>query len=237
MITVDHQVLDEPRKYYIGVHTSKNCLPEDSTYLGSSKHLKQFLKEHPDAKFTKTILAYFLARDDAGAHEIQLHNEFDVAKNPEFFNLAKATSTGFSVAGKPRSEEQKQKQSETMKGRVHSEETRRKMSESQKGKTRSEETKRKISAVKTGKTCKHHTEKTKQKISESNKGKHSKTQSEETRRKRSESMKGRIHSEETKRKRSESLKNTPKFVCRVSDRKEYRACHVTKYGLEKLELI
>lgn len=93
-----------------------------------------------------------------------------------------------------KSDEQKQKLSEAMKGEGNpmygkpcSDETRRKISEAKKGKTISDETRRKIS--------------------EANKGKHSKPHSDETKRKISEAMKGKPglpHSDETKKKLSEA---------------------------------
>jgi len=91
--------LDE-RKYYVGVRSS-NKLPEDDiNYLGSSKHLNAYLKNE-QIKYKKQILAYFFDRESANQHELDLHNEFDVAKNPSFFNKAKRTSTGFCTEGVP----------------------------------------------------------------------------------------------------------------------------------------
>ena len=127
--------------------------------------------------------------------------------------------------GKPMSEEQKKKMSESQKGKHHSEETKKKMSISRKGrtspnkgKTMSEETKKKISESLKGRTPSnkgtHISEETRRKISNSLKGRTAPNKgthiSEETKKKISEAQKGIQHSEETKKKISESLKGKPK---------------------------
>ena len=74
--------------------------------------------------------------------------------------------------GTKRSDETKQKLSETHKGKKLSEETKRKISEIHKGEKRSEEAKRKMSEAHQGKNNplfgKHHSEETKRKMSEAN---------------------------------------------------------------------
>ena len=93
------QPIDE-RKYYIGVRSSK-CKPEDDIYYkSSSRSLKTYLKEHSEVEYTKEILAYFFDRKSALQHEIELHQEFDVARNPLFFNDARQTNTGFCTEGR-----------------------------------------------------------------------------------------------------------------------------------------
>lgn len=77
---------------YIGSR-SCNCLPEsDIKYFGSFKD-KTF---NPTEK---TILFVCETRKEALEIEIELHDFFDVAVNPQFANLVKQTSTGFSTAG------------------------------------------------------------------------------------------------------------------------------------------
>ena len=45
------------------------------------------------------IIKTFDSREEAMRHEIELHNKYDVAVNPKFYNKAKATSTGFTMHG------------------------------------------------------------------------------------------------------------------------------------------
>lgn len=70
------------------------CLPEeDVDYLGSYTD-KTFNPTH------KIILKdNYITRPEAIFDEIILHDFYDVANNPHFANKAKATSTGFYVAG------------------------------------------------------------------------------------------------------------------------------------------
>lgn len=174
---------------YIGVR-SCSVLPEnDSDYMGSSKSLDEAMNNTPEA-FTKIIIETFSTRENANADEQRLHEMYDVARNPEFYNLCIAPM-GFCMAGrthsdetrkkmsKKRSPETRAKMSAAMMGRIHSPETRKKLSDSHKGKTLSEEHKKKMSDSKMGKTP-----------------------SEETRAKMSESQRGRKHSEETLAKMS-----------------------------------
>ena len=97
---------------YIGVR-SCDCLPEEDTkYFGSFKDKTFFPAE-------KTILFVCETRQEAAEIEIELHNFFDVAVNPQFANRAKATSTGFGRAGViagPHTEERKKKISESKLG-------------------------------------------------------------------------------------------------------------------------
>lgn len=79
---------------YIGVRSCKCRIGEDS-YLGSSKIIPAELY----ATCVKTILATFNTRAEATQHEIDLHNKYDVAVNPEFYNQAKQTHIGFNQQG------------------------------------------------------------------------------------------------------------------------------------------
>ena len=91
---------EEWGREYIGIR-SCDCLPEEDTkYLGSFRD-KSF---NPAGK---TILFVCETRKEAAEIEIELHDFFDVAVNPQFANRAKAVSTGFSRAGVPKTEEQK----------------------------------------------------------------------------------------------------------------------------------
>ena len=88
---------------YIGVR-SCSCLPEnDDEYMGSSKILGETLQETPES-FTKTIIDTFPTREIANANEQWLHETYDVARNPEFYNLCIAP-LGFCMSGRTHSEE------------------------------------------------------------------------------------------------------------------------------------
>lgn len=77
---------------YIGKRQCK-CLPEDDTsYMGSSKYV-------PKEECIKEILTIFNSPEEAALDEIRLHEEFDVALNPIFYNRAKQTSTKFDTTG------------------------------------------------------------------------------------------------------------------------------------------
>jgi len=102
---------EEGDRDYIGIR-SCNCLPEeDIRYFGSFKD-KSFKPTE------KIILFVCETRKEAAEIEIELHNFFDVAVNPQFANQAKQTSTGFDRTGLPNTEEQKKANSERMSGRT-----------------------------------------------------------------------------------------------------------------------
>lgn len=137
-------------RFYIGSRLCPlNIVPElDTKYVGSPRDLK--FKRIPRGEKKKRILSTFLTRYDALKHEIILHDQFDVAKNPKFVNQAKQSSTGFSyntagenhyMYGKHHSPETRHKQSEAkrgknhhMYGKHHSPETLHKLSKAKKGK-------------------------------------------------------------------------------------------------------
>jgi len=114
-------------KYYIGVRSCK-VNPEEDKYLSSSKVIKR-----NKIAVDKHILATWETRQEAVSHEILLHDCFDVAVNPEFFNQATQTAVGFDTSGKPSS----------FKGKQHTLKTIGKMRESKLN--QSDETKQKIS--------------------------------------------------------------------------------------------
>jgi hypothetical protein len=137
---------EEYGRCYIGV---RQCKPEyptpesDIHYLGSSTD-KTFKPTH------KIILNVFDNYEDARNDEIELHKAFDVARNPNFANRAKSTSTKFSFDGSKHTEVTKQKISEGNKGKTVSYGSKQKISEAKKGKILSDEHKRKLSEAKTG---------------------------------------------------------------------------------------
>lgn len=89
----------DERKYYIGVRSSKVEPELDTNYNSSSTYLKKALKEIGHKHFSKEVLSEFSNRELATQEEIRLHNLYDVAKNVEFYNMSKQTSTGFDPTG------------------------------------------------------------------------------------------------------------------------------------------
>jgi len=138
---------EEWGREYIGCRTC-DCLPEEDTkYFGSFRDKTFFPTE-------KTILFVCETREEAAEIEIELHDFFDVAVNPQFANRAKAVSTGFDRTGILESEETRKKKSVAKKGKYtgekshrfgvpHTEEWKKAMSEKMigknVGKTRTEE--------------------------------------------------------------------------------------------------
>lgn len=103
---------------YIGVRSSKKDPEKDIEYLGSSKHLPK------DLIPVKKILKVFDNRKDAVAYEIYLHKLFNVCKNPEYYNKANQTSTGFDTQGIyfKHSIEHREKIKKSLTGRTRSKE-------------------------------------------------------------------------------------------------------------------
>ena len=93
---------------YIGCRTCEG-LPEKDVYLGSY-HDKTF------SPTQKIILETFSTREEALQAEVDLHMFYQVDKNPHFANKARQKTTGFyySAKGVVRTEEYKQKMSESM---------------------------------------------------------------------------------------------------------------------------
>lgn len=89
----------DARKYYIGVRTCE-CPPEDDKkYMGSSKYLKDVFAEIGIDNFKKEILSVWDTRKLANKEEIRLHELYDVAKNPKFYNKSRATTGKFCTEG------------------------------------------------------------------------------------------------------------------------------------------
>jgi hypothetical protein len=87
----------DERIEYIGVR-SCDCDPDqDSKYMSSSKQIAKAI--NAGVLFKKVILKEWDTRKEAVAHEVELHNKFDVSTNPKYFNKAKQTSVGFDTSG------------------------------------------------------------------------------------------------------------------------------------------
>jgi len=184
-------------KHYYGARsTNMNPIEElGISYFSSS--LDGYFKEDQllnTNNYKYKIIRIFENREDAISFEIYLHNKFNVAINPNFYNNAKQTSTGFDRLGKLHTNETKNKIGEKNKNRKVSEETRSKLSDLSKGRVLSKETKEKMSKPKSQET------KEKMRLNALNR-------SPELQQKMNESQKGWKHTEETKKKISNSRKN------------------------------
>jgi hypothetical protein len=188
---------------YIGSRTC-DCLPEEDKYFGS-------FYDRTFNPTNKIILEVFDTREEALDAEIKLHQFYDIARNSHFANQSKQTSTGFSAEGVVRSDEYKQKMSESMKKREYQKEWVEKAKQNRRSfdgeqnpfyqKTHKQETRERISNTLNEYfqnnthpfEGKKHSEESKKKMSESRKGEknyfYGKSPSEETRRKQSEARK------------------------------------------------
>jgi len=107
-----YKSFEEGGREYIGRRTC-DCLPEeDIKYFGSFRD-KTF---NPTGKI---ILFTGETRQEIAEIEIELHDFFDVAVNPQFANKVKAVSKGFDATGYFHTKEWKQAQSERMSGEKH----------------------------------------------------------------------------------------------------------------------
>lgn len=138
-----YRSFEEGGRDYIGRRTC-NCLPEeDIRYFGS----------FTDKTFKptgKVILFVCGTPEEIAEIEIELHDFFDVAVNPQYSNKSKALSTGFDTTGVPVTEEARKKLSEAHTGKTLTEETKKKISEAHNNKTLTEEHKKKLSKAKSG---------------------------------------------------------------------------------------
>ena len=84
----------DARQKYIGVRSCE-CYPTEDKYWGSCKSFAEWQKVNGTESLAKKIFAIHQTRELAMEHEIKLHEYFDVGVNEEYFNQAKAHSTGF----------------------------------------------------------------------------------------------------------------------------------------------
>ncbi len=96
---------------YIGVRSCK-CDIEKDPYMGSSYAMTDEDKEQCD----KVVLGVFDTRIEANQYEVALHKKFDVARNPEYWNLANATEIGYDVTQYVPTKEMREKTSKRLKG-------------------------------------------------------------------------------------------------------------------------
>lgn len=162
----------DERKYYIGIR-SCDCYPEKDDYWSSCKTLHKHIRSYKIPSFKKEILFVYDTREEALTKEIELHEEHSVSANPEFYNQAKQTSTGFDPNDNPEvrkkmrerviqywkdhpeeKEYRRQKYSgegNPFYGKKHSEESLKKIGEKSKGRIPGEETRCKMSEAHSGK--------------------------------------------------------------------------------------
>jgi len=128
--------------------------------------LKAAIREIGHNNFKKEILSTWKTRELAVIEEIRLHDKFDVAKNPLFYNKSKQTNTGFDTTGTTLSEEHKAK-IRAKPFKKHTEESKRLISQSKMGHEVSLTTRLKLSnsPSATSRLGKHHTPETKRKMS------------------------------------------------------------------------
>lgn len=138
------------RRFYIGVRSS-TVKPQDDIYFGSCKEFKLWQVANGIDGLEKQVLATWATREEALLHEILLHDCFDVARNPEFWNQAKQKAVLFDTTGTVQSEELKLRKSLKTKGRAKSEEHKTKISFALKGFKKNEAHCRAISEAKKGK--------------------------------------------------------------------------------------
>lgn len=158
-------------KHYYGSRTSLKPPVEDIgiEYFTSTtdKKFKKEFKNNP-SQFKLKIISEHRTREEALFYEIKLHTRFKVDKNPNFYNRARVTSTGFCTEGITPTQETREKMSIAQTGKILSEETKLKISKSGKGKKRSEDSKLRYSKAKKGRVA---SDETKLKLSKAAKGK------------------------------------------------------------------
>jgi hypothetical protein len=120
----------ETEMKYVGMRTCE-CEVDEDPYMGSSYAMTSEDRNRCD----KIVLEVFNTREEALAHEIYIHNLYEVHTNPEFWNLAKQTSTKFtcSTKGRKATAEQRRKMSEARKGTKASPKLKAKLSEQRQG--------------------------------------------------------------------------------------------------------
>jgi hypothetical protein len=129
---------------YIGSRTKGVTDPYADDYMGSvvSKKWGPYWKEIA-GRSHKRILSVFFNKEECLQHEIDLHNFFDVARNPEFFNQSKQKSKGFVGCKENFTEQARKNMSNALNGRRGS----------FKGKHHSQETKKNNSVLHKGRSC------------------------------------------------------------------------------------
>lgn len=86
------------KKYYIGVRSCK-CLPEDDSYMGSSKVLSSDIESMGKHNFKKEIICVLSDRESAMDLECKLLTEYDAMHNIEWYNLTNGNANSYHTVG------------------------------------------------------------------------------------------------------------------------------------------
>lgn len=120
-------------KHYYGKRSSSKPPKQDLgvVYFSSSRD-KEFKKDQQlnPTHYKYKVILETKSSDRALKYEIRLHNKFNVGVNPNFYNKAKQTATGFSTYGTKATEKTRKKLSKALTGRTFSEEHKAKISKS-----------------------------------------------------------------------------------------------------------
>ena len=141
------------KRHYYGV---KSCNEHPKLNLGikyfSSSTDKEFKKDQKlnSSDYKYKVIYIFETREEAMLLEIKLHNRFDVACNPNFYNRCKSTCTGFDLTGTKFTQERRIYLSKIQSGRKHSDDTKEKIRIKSKGRNHTPESKIKMSESKKG---------------------------------------------------------------------------------------
>jgi len=113
------------QKHYIGTRSSKIEPEQDIGYIyfssSTDKEFMQDQKTNP-SDYIYNVLSKFNTREEAIQHEIDLHKEFNVGVNENYFNKVRQTSTGFNSGGIPKNTAHKQLISDSNKRTKNSDE-------------------------------------------------------------------------------------------------------------------
>lgn len=140
-------------KSYIGVRSTDKDPSNDLgiVYYSSSSDV-DFIneqREHP-SRFSYKIIEVFSNRSDALKHEVELHNQYDVANNKMFYNRSKQTSHAIDFTGCSHSDKSKEKIGIASKARGISDKAKENLRWHSKNRIRTEEERLKMSLAKLG---------------------------------------------------------------------------------------
>jgi hypothetical protein len=105
-------------KHYYGVRSTISSPYDDlgvKYFSSSTDHDFMESQKNEKENYKYKIVRIFSTREDAIALEINLHEKFDVARNPNFYNKARQTNSSFDLEGTKRSDEFKKNLSELNK--------------------------------------------------------------------------------------------------------------------------
>ena len=153
-------------KVYVGSH-SWSGEGIDKNYYGSGIAISKAVKKYGKENFQVEVLYYYDTVEECRADEERILTEYNVKDCPHSYNI-KNSAIGFTsedMTGEKHPMYGKRGEDSPLFGKHRTEETRQKISQSEKGKTVSDETRQKISQAKKGKK---RTDETRQKISQAN---------------------------------------------------------------------